>query len=133
MNHCAMPTSKKYIFYKHCPLKFLNIYSKLHNFWYKKWQFGKIFDQAHLAALVSKLGDVLRVTLVQEVDCDLDRLLGGHVDGRRLDLGVAEQHLGLDLSGLVSASFGQGLEVEAQGAAELDAFVGDELEKQEEK
>ena len=91
--------------------------------------FGNFFVEAHLAALISKLGDVLRVALVQEIDGNFDGLLRGHVDGRGLDLGVAEQHLGLDLSGLSPTAFGHWLEFEAQGAAELNAIIGDVLKK----
>ena len=45
----------------------------------------------------SEFGVVLGVALVEEVDGDLDRLLGLDVQGRGLDLRVPEEHLGLDL------------------------------------
>ena len=42
-----------------------------------------------------QLCDVLGVALIEEVHADPDGLPGDDVEGGRLDLGVAEHHLGL--------------------------------------
>jgi hypothetical protein len=45
-----------------------------------------------------QLCPVLWVALIEEVDVDPDRLVGADVERGSLDLGVAEQHLRLDLA-----------------------------------
>ncbi len=84
-----------------------------------------------------QLGGVLGVALAEEVDVDPDGLAGVHVLGRGLDLGVAEEHLGLDLSGRRRHRLSAGLrdrlrdlgQVHAQRAALLHAGVAHELRR----
>ena len=57
-----------------------------------------------------KFSLIFRIALIHEIDVDPHGLVGGHVERRSLDFGVAEEHPGLDLPGfalLPSSSLAQ--------------------------
>ena len=80
-----------------------------------------------------KLGNGLAFgTVIAKVNLriqHLDSLVGEDIHGGGLDLGVAEQHLGDDLTGLTTTRItaGQRFQAKAQGAAQLHTFVCDVL------
>ena len=82
----------------------------------------KLDTIAHGALL--KLGTIFWVFVRKEIYRGGDRIARGEIHRGRLDLGVPELHLNLDLLGLQPAR----VDVQPEGPAELDVGVRDELE-----